>query len=103
MKKIIDNMVFDTATATKLTSIECGEPGDFIYQREALYRTKYGRFFLWYFGGPLSKYGVKESSTSTRSDEDIIAFDPDKAYEWLVQANKAEMAIELFPEKVTEA
>jgi hypothetical protein len=57
MKAIIDGKRYDTDTAEELAGWEnMADRGNFRYESFDVYRTKKGRYFLCYSGGPLSSY-----------------------------------------------
>lgn len=65
MKKVIRGRVYDTNTA-ELIGDACGGAElrtDFHYWEEELYKKKTGEYFLYCFGGGLSKYGVWHGNT----------------------------------------
>ena len=62
MKKIIDNKVYDTNTATLIGSKDNGiSPASFAYCRESLYRKRTGEYFKHGEGGANSKYAVRNN------------------------------------------
>jgi len=82
MKKVINNAVYDTGTATFIGSFDNGYlPGDFSYYEETLYRTKSGKYFLHGEGGANSRYGEWHGN-SGGSGEKIMPMSYDDAAEW---------------------
>lgn len=82
MKKIIDGKRYDTDTATSITFIEYGTPGDFRHRLEELFKTKKGNFFLSYNGGALSKYATNEGPNLVRGSSGIQPLTVEEALTW---------------------
>ena len=76
MKKIICKVEYDTETSALIEKRTFGQFGDANGHEESLYKTEGGKFFLYTFGGPESKY----------AKEAITRMSAAKAEEWL--ANK---------------
>ena len=81
MKKVIDGLVYNTATAQEIASYSYLYANDFRHVDEALYKTKKGNYFLAGSGGPMSKYAVSVGNSSTGS-EGIIPLTEEGAREW---------------------
>lgn len=81
MKKIIHNKLYNTDTSELLGQKEWGEPMDFYYIFESLYRTSKGNYFLHGSGGPQSKYSI-QNGCDICGGEEIIPFTVDQAREW---------------------
>lgn len=78
MKKIINNKVYDTATARNLGGwTTTQDPSSPVYLSETLYRKKNGEFFLYCSGRPSSVPGA-----SMALDEKILPLTFDQASEW---------------------
>jgi hypothetical protein len=84
MKKIINQRIYDTSTATEIASYR--SPGrlgdDFDTVREVLYKTPHGRFFL--LGkGFVAPWGADNLSGGTSCGADIQALDEAEARAWI--------------------
>ncbi len=56
MKKVVNGIMYNTATATRIAGWESGNMSDFAYCCECLYQKKNGEFFIHGEGGPLTVY-----------------------------------------------
>ena len=68
MKKVICKIEYDTETSELIAKRTVGNFGDADGYEESLYKTEGGKFFLYTFGGPESKYaeeGIKRMSAAT--------------------------------------
>ena len=59
MKKIINGKLYDTETATEVAEWSDGAVSDFRYIEETLYRKRTGEYFLYGYGGPMSRYSER--------------------------------------------
>ena len=94
MKKIINNLIYDSETAVPIASQDNGLfVTDFGFLSEDLYQTKKGNWFLHQIGGPLSPVatGSLGSGSGLRSGEAIQAISPIEAGEWLKKANEIDL------------
>lgn len=83
MKKIINNKVYDTATAKCVASWDNGVYGkDFNRLAEALYLKKTGEYFLFGEGGPMTQYAISRGDNEWTGGERIIPLTYDTAREW---------------------
>lgn len=83
MKKIINNKVYDTATATWIGLSDNGhEYSDLAYSGETLYRKRTGEYFLHGEGGPMTSYAVCTGSNSWRGSERITPLSYAAARQW---------------------
>ena len=82
MKKIISGKKYDTATARPVAEWDSGNPGDFSYIEETLYRKRTGEYFIAGEGGPASKYAESRGQNSWTGGSAIIPLDFDRAREW---------------------
>lgn len=83
MKKIINNLVYDTNTAKDVGEWSNGySVSDFKHVYETLYRKRTGEYFLHGQGGPMSKYAVKTGSNSWSGGEKIIPLEYESARKW---------------------
>lgn len=98
MKKIINNKVYDTATAQK-----CGEwdngcrTSDFYFCGETLYRKKTGEYFLHGEGHALSKY-AGHSDNSSGWGEQIVPLSYEKAQKWAEEHLDGDEYVSIFGE-----
>ena len=70
MRKIINNKVYDTATATWIGLSDNGhEYNALSYSGETLYRKRTGEYFLHGEGGPMTSYAVRTGSNNWRGSE----------------------------------
>ena len=82
MKKVISGKVYDTETAERIGEVSFGNPSDFHFYDEALYRTQNGRFFLAGEGGPLTAWKKAPGSNSWSSGSGIEALSIEEALAW---------------------
>lgn len=83
MKKVINGKLYDTDTATLMAVWRnMGDTGNFGYCEETLYRKRTGEFFLYGYGGPMTKYAVSTGSNSWSGGEMIIPLTLSAAQEW---------------------
>lgn len=82
MKKIINGKCYNTETADVIGSFEYGKYGDFAHVVECLQRTKKGQYFLYYEGGPMSKYAESQGDNCTSGSCGIRLLDIDGAKKW---------------------
>lgn len=84
MKKILNNRVYDTDTATAIGDSDNGaSPTSFDYCIETLYRKRTGEYFLHGKGGPRSKYATQRYG-SLCSGGRIMPLAYDEARQWAV-------------------
>ncbi|TWT00125.1 hypothetical protein [Planomicrobium sp. CPCC 101079] len=92
MKKIINDKLYNTETATKLYDYDNGlYTTDVNYYSETLYKTKKGSYFLLKEGGAMSKMS-KSNGLSKLGGMDIEAFSPEEAQDYLIE----HQAIDVF-------
>ena len=100
MKKVIDGKLYNTNTAQLVHSY--GRGSAWQEDKETLYRSQKGAWFLYGEGGPKSQYSEPEPgggwSTGT-----LIPFTAGEALRWLEQHASADTALEHFGAKVEEA
>lgn len=90
MRKIIKNKVYDTETATYISSY-CYKPEDRLYgYDEELYRKRTGEYFLCCDGGPGSRYSREYGSNSREGIALIEPLTYDEAKEWAEENLPAE-------------
>ena len=68
MSKEIDGGIYDTLTSTVDKKFTYGTPGDPHGYEETLYVTGDGRYFVYTYGGSLSKYPVENIFPIARED-----------------------------------
>lgn len=98
MKKIINGRLYNTDTATFIASCGWGNPDDFEYYCDRLYRKKTGEFFLFGEGGPYSKYGGWADEENLVSGKIVRPMSEDAAKKWLENQGDVDKYIELFGE-----
>lgn len=83
MKRIVDGKRYDTETATLIDETQRCK-GDFRDYREALYRTRTGRWFLEGEGGPMSRWAQGEMGAGgCWAGEGLEPVSAEEAREWL--------------------
>ena len=73
-KKVIDGKQYDTDTTEKVCSADNDSPreGFYYYEKEKLYRSIEGEFFLYGYGEYLSKYAQTSGTNILEDGEDIM-------------------------------
>ena len=103
MIRIIDGKRYNTETAKLLGEYSNGLSGsDFRYEREKLYRTAKGAWFLYYSGGANSIYREWDVDAYINSSG-IMPLSNDEAYDWCERNRKSKVIEEYFSDKVEEA
>mgnify|MGYP001617918166 CR=1 FL=1 len=102
MKKIINNQVYDTETATLIEFTSWGNPSDFYFEEECLYRTQKGAWFMRGRGGLASRYAERISHSETIGGSKIWAMTEDEAMSWLAKVN-VDQALARWPDKFQAA
>ena len=74
MYKEIEGVVYDTANSTIDKKFTYGAPGDPCCYEETLYKTNDGKFFVYTYGGALSKYPT----------ENIIPIEREMVKNWML-------------------
>lgn len=83
MKKIINGKLYDTETAKEIAERSHGEgPRDFHYYSETLYKKRTGEYFLYGYGGPMSRYARTVGQNQWSGGERIEPLSYDSAREW---------------------
>lgn len=91
MRKIINNKVYDTATATWIGLADNGhEYNELSYSGETLYRKRTGEYFLHGEGGPMTSYAVRTGSNNWRGSERITPISYAAARQWAEEHLDAE-------------
>lgn len=72
MKKVIYKTEYNTENAELISKKAVGAFGDKDGYEETLYQTKDGKYFLYTYGGEMSKY----------PEENILRMSPQRAEEW---------------------
>lgn len=87
MKKVVRGRLYDTETAKEIGSTygDVENRSDINFWEETLYKKKTGEYFLYCFGGAMSKYGVWHGN-SGGSGEHIIPLSYTDAQEWAEKA-----------------
>ena len=96
MKKIINGKLYNTETAKEIDRWSNNLSGrDFNHCTECLYRKKTGEFFLYGWGGPMSKY--RERCGDMWGDgEAITPLTEEEAKAWVEEHSDADTYIDLF-------
>lgn len=81
MKKIINNRIYDTATAALKASYNNSRFGDFAYLKESLYLKKTGEYFLHGEGGAQTRYAGR-TGNMYHDGEAIIPVTYQEAQKW---------------------
>jgi hypothetical protein len=81
-KKVIDGLVYDTATAEMIAKYEFGRSDSFDYVQERLFKTPNGRFFLHGEGGANTEWRTWSSSQSCHEGQDIRSLTETEALAW---------------------
>ena len=103
MKKVIDGILYNTETATKIAKKSNGlSTSDFYFIREVIYQTRKERYFLFCEGGAATQYADK-SDGCLNSGETIIPLSEDDAYEMLQDWDEVDLIESLFPDRIEEA
>ena len=103
MRKIINGVIYDTEKAELIGNDCYGNPSDFRYYEECVYRTKKGNWFLYQSGGAMSCMRESVGSNTTSGSSDIITLTEDEAFEKLESMNEIKAIEKWFPEKIQEA
>lgn len=82
MKKIINGKLYDTETAKRVGEWNNGCYGNFNYCAENLYRKRTGEFFLYGYGGPMSKYAESAGNNCWTDGCAITPLTYDAAKQW---------------------
>ncbi len=96
MKKIINNKLYNTDTAESLGQKEWGEPTDFYYIFESLYRTSKGNFFLYRKVGAGSEFAKPIGNNSWVPREDIETLDKEQTRNWAIDYLEQSKFEEIF-------
>lgn len=98
MKKIINNKMYNTETATMVASYNNGcSMSDFCHFSEELYLKKTGEFFLCGSGGAMSKY-ARPFDNGWSGSSQIIPMTENAAKEWVMDRCDTDTYINLFGE-----
>lgn len=98
MKKIIGGKMYDTETAREVGEWDngLGGGGDFHAVEETLYRKRTGEYFLYGYGGPMSKYAEPYGSSGWQWGAKIRPLTYEEAREWAEQCLDADAYQEEF-------
>lgn len=100
MRKIIDGRMYDTDTAEKIFERDTHgyySRDDFHWTEEALYRKRTGEFFLYGYGGALTKYAHFNGQMSV-GGEKFIPMTLEDAKKYVERYCTTGLYIELFGE-----
>lgn len=99
MKKIINNLLYNTETAKVIGRYDNGLPSnDFSSYEETLYQKRTGEFFLHGAGGPNTKYSRSTGQNSWSGGEAIIPLTYDEARAWAEEKLGADEYEKIFGE-----
>lgn len=83
MKKIINGKKYDTDTAKIIAEWNNGYCcGDLKYCSETLYKKRTGEYFIYGYGGAMSKYSESQGNNNWTCGEEIIPVSYKAAKEW---------------------
>ena len=85
MKKIINGRKYDTETAQMVGEWSEGYRNDFSYIEEELYRKRTGEYFLYGYGGPMSRYARQVAGGNYSGGESIVPLSYESARQWAEQ------------------
>ena len=105
MKKVIQGVLCDTATAKYLGSASYLGDRDLAHWNEELYRTKSGKYFLYGEGGPASRYAVTIGQNERSGGEKIQLLSRETAMKWAEEYLDGDEYIAAFgnPEETEKA
>lgn len=104
MKSVIHGKRYDTDKASKLGEVSHGNPGDWGWSHETLYKTlRSGAYFLHGQGGPRSQYAISNRPGEWSGSSKITPLDRDDAYDWAERNNLAVLLETEFGDKITDA
>lgn len=98
MEKIIDGRMYNTFTATPISTWCNGQYGNTTYVEETLYKKRNGEFFLYGLSGAGGKYAERIDENNYSGGSKIITFTESKAKEWLETFGTTEEYIKAFGE-----
>lgn len=99
MKKIINGKMYNTETATYLGGWSNDAPtSDFTHIEEELYQKRTGEFFLYGFGGAMTKYAVSQGQNSWSGGSSIIPLSYESAMKWAEEKLNADDYERIFGE-----
>ena len=98
MKKVIQGVLCNTATAKYIGSASYLGDRDFAHWSEALYRTKSGKYFLYGEGGPASRYAVTIGQNEWSGGEKIQLLSRETAMKWAEEHLDGDEYIRAFGE-----
>jgi hypothetical protein len=82
MKRVIEGKIYNTDTATAIASFDSGHhSGDFDAERETLYVTKKGSYFIAGEGGANSRW-AHHSGRGRCAGSDIVVITKSEALNW---------------------
>lgn len=104
MKKIINGLRYDTASAIEVGSASHGYGNDFSAWSATLYKTpRSGRFFLAGEGGPMTTWARRVDQNSWAGGEGIIPIDRLEALAWAEQHLSEDEIEEHFGSEIKDA
>lgn len=98
MKKVIDGKLYNTETAKLLGEDSYSHPGDLAYWSEELYQKRTGEYFLYGWGGPMSRYAQTTGQNEWSGGEQIQPLNVNKARQWAEKHLSADEFESIFGE-----
>tara|TARA_Y100000310_G_C20541072_1_gene743324 strand:- start:338 stop:649 length:312 start_codon:yes stop_codon:yes gene_type:complete len=103
MKRIVDGLVYDTETATKVAEWRTGYGRAFYAFDEAIFVTKNGRWFRAGHGGPKTVYRQQAGVNTYSSGWGLIPLTDDEALQLLETRGEIKAIEEHFTSRLQEA
>lgn len=104
MKKVIDGKLYNTETATEITSYSNNlGANDFNNLSETLYKTDNGNWFLKGTGGAMTKYSVSIGNGGRSGSSTIIALTEQEAFQWCETNDEIKVIEQHFTGYIDEA
>ena len=83
MRKIISGKSYDTETAKELCREDHHYPSDFSYWEETLYLKRTGEYFIYGYGGPMTRWAESYSSGTSSYGSGIMPLTDNEARTWV--------------------
>ena len=104
MKAIINGKRYDTEKAHEIGNFSHGNPSDWGWYSETLYKTlRSGVYFLHGKGGPRSPYAESPRPGEWTGSSKITPIDRDDAYDWAERNGLTDTLETEFSEKIADA
>jgi hypothetical protein len=103
MKTVVGKKSYDTKAAKMLAEWDNGhEESCFNFDRQVLYKTAKGSYFLYGEGGAMSQWSV-EHGNSLMAGKQIVPLAPEEAKDWLEDYGFVHVLRREFPSGVEKA